>query len=136
MSYVKRLEKQIPRGLNYWFAGAPPLSPAFGDRVGANASSAGPADGQPVHLQRWNSYSDRHRLSILATGPDALVELQIAAHHRNLGQHIRAVANERRVFQRRGDDAVLDQVSFRSGKNELAVGDVHLRSEERRVGPE
>src|SRR5271169_2227359 len=76
---------------------------------GVNVLPAGSSDGQPVHFQCWNPNADWHRLSILAAGADALIELQVAAHHRNFGQHIRPVANQRRVLQRRSNDAVLDQ---------------------------
>src|ERR1019366_2872412 len=95
---------------------------------------ASPPDGEPVYLERGNTHADWHRLSILATGPDTLVELQIAADHRDSGQHIWSIPNERRVLQRRSNDAVLDQIRFRGGEDELAVGDVHLPAAEvRRV---
>src|ERR1035438_767679 len=41
--------------------------------ISRDALSAGPADGQPVHLQRWDSHPDRHRLSILAAGPNSQI---------------------------------------------------------------
>ena len=49
--------------------------------ISRDALSAGAADGEPVYLERGNTHADWHRLSILATGPDTLVELQIAADH-------------------------------------------------------
>src|SRR5664280_819791 len=65
------------------------------------ALPASPTDSEPVYLQRGNAHTNWHRLSILAAGPDTLVELQIAADHRDSGQHIWPVSDERRVLQRR-----------------------------------
>src|ERR1039458_2816091 len=86
---------------------------------------ASPPDGEPVYLERGNTHADWHRLSILATGPDTLVELQIAADHRDPGQHVWPVSDERRVLQRRSNDAVLDQVGFRCGEDKLPLGTSH-----------
>ncbi len=58
------------------------------------------------------------------------------AHHRDLGQDLRSIADERRSPHRPRHGAILDQVRFAGREHELAVGDIHLTAPERhRVQP-
>ena len=50
-----------------------------------------------------NADADGHGLSVFPAGAYAFVELQIVADHRNAGQHIGAIADQRGAFDRRGD---------------------------------
>jgi hypothetical protein len=44
--------------------------------------------------------ADRHALTVLAAGADAVVEPQIVADHRDLGQRVGAVADQGRALDR------------------------------------
>src|SRR5207247_7573686 len=111
------------------------LAPASGSSAARNAqrrrrrSKAAPlgrgaADRQPVHAQRWLADPDRHALAVLAAGADAIVEPQIVADHRDLGDRVGAVADQRRTLDRRADLAVLDEVGLGRREDEFPGGDV------------
>ncbi len=67
-----------------------------------------------------------HALAFFPAGADAFIEAQIVAHHRDILQRLRAIADERCIFDRRSDFAVFDEVGFAGGEDKLAIGDVHL----------
>src|SRR5258708_527466 len=111
------------------------------DSDGARARATGPAAGDllplrgPAHRERIDPQgglpdADRHALAFLAAGADAGIELQIVPDHRDAGEHIRAVANERGALDGRAEPAVLDQVALAHREHELARGDVHLPAAE------
>src|SRR5207248_4831528 len=94
--------------------------------IGPSNSTAGSAHGHAVHLDGGDAHAHRHALSFFAAGADALIELQVVAHHGDFGQRVGPVADKRGVAQRRGDLSVFDQVSFARRENEFSAGDVHL----------
>ena len=57
--------------------------------------SARAAHREPVDAQRGLAHAHRHALPFLAAGADAVVELEIVAHHRHAREHVGAVADER-----------------------------------------
>ena len=67
---------------------------------------------------------------VLAAGAHPAVEREIVAHHGNLAQGLRAVADEHGAPDRRGDLAVLDQVGLVRRKHELARRYVYLAAAE------
>src|ERR1022692_3417098 len=72
----------------------------------------GTAHGEPVHFNGRDAHAYRDSLPIFAAGAYAFVEFQIVADHRDMRQHIRAIADQRSALDRRGDVAVFNQVSF------------------------
>src|SRR5262245_38535027 len=81
------------------------------------------ADGEAVDPQGRLADADGHALAFLAAGADPRIECQVVADHADLGQHVRAVADERGALHGLADLAVLDQVGLGAGEHELAVGD-------------
>src|SRR6476620_7413158 len=73
----------------------------------AGSSTCRAADRHAIKLQRGNADTDLHRLAVFAARAYAFVELEIIAHHRNFGEGVRAVADQRAVLERRGNMAVL-----------------------------
>src|SRR5262249_15534632 len=107
-------------------AGWAPPSPALRERGYARcpeASRGGAADCEAVHPQGRLADADRHTLAVLAAGADPVVEAEVVADHRDLGQRVRAIADQGRALDRGTDFAVLDQVCFRCGEDEFAAGD-------------
>src|SRR3954464_5929272 len=92
--------------------------------------ASGSADRESVDFQRGDSDADRNALSVFAAGANAFVELQIASYHADSSKHVRAVADQRGVLQRRCDLAVLDHVALGGGEDELAVRDIDLPAAE------
>src|SRR4051812_38106559 len=87
-------------------------------------------NGEAIHLQSRNSDADGDALPILAAGANAFIEREVVADHGDTREHVGAVADEGGVLERRSDYAILDHVSLASGKDELAVGDIHLAAAE------
>src|SRR5207237_4839187 len=94
------------------------------------SSRGGAADGQPVHAQGRLADPDRHALAILAAGADPVIELEVVADHRDLVHRVGAVADQGGALDRRADLAVLDQICFGSGKDELARSDIDAAAAE------
>src|ERR1700674_5543251 len=69
----------------------------------------GAADGQAVNAQRWLANADRHALAVLAASADPVVKRQVVADHRDPGQCVRAIADERRPLHWIGELAVPDR---------------------------
>src|SRR5919106_5553900 len=97
---------------------------------GESGAGGGSSNGKPFNQERWLTDPDRDPLPLLAAGADALIEGQIVPHRPHPGQAVRSVADQGRSFDRCGDLAVLDQVSFRRGEDERARGDVALTAAE------
>src|SRR4029077_16739528 len=76
------------------------------------ASGARAADRYTVDSNRWQTDAHRHRLPVLAAGPDSHIEREVVAHHRDAGQHVGTIADKRRAFHRAGHFPVFDQVSL------------------------
>ena len=93
----------------------------------------GSTHGHFVDLHGRNADAHRHALSFFSAHADALVELQVVAHHADVFQSLRSVADQRRAAHRPRQLAVFDQITFRRGENEVAAGDVHLSSAESRA---
>ena len=91
---------------------------------------SGPADGDLGDLHRRRPDADRHRLAILAAGPGPVRELEVAAQHRHLAQHVGAVADQVGPLERRGQLSVLDQVALGQREHEVTVRDVDLAAGE------
>src|SRR5258708_4823314 len=72
----------------------------------------------------------RNAWPALAAHADALVEREIIADAGHLGQHARAVADQRRALDRRAELAVLDQIGLGAGEDELARDDIDLPAAE------
>ena len=89
--------------------------------------------GHAVDLDGRDADADRHALPFLAADADAFVELEIVAHHADVLQRFRTVADQRGVAHRPRDLAVLDQVAFGRGEDEIAAGDIHLAAAEVRA---
>ena len=80
--------------------------------------------------------ANRHALALFAASTNAGVECHVIGNHADLGQRIRAIADQRCTLHRRADLAVFNQVSFRSAEDEFAGGDIHLPAAEiHRVKP-
>ena len=71
-----------------------------------------------------------HALAGFAAGANTAVKLGIIPNHGDFGHRVRAVADQRRPFERRADFPVFDLVGFRAGKDELARSDVDLPAAE------
>src|SRR5258708_39929668 len=84
------------------------------------------ADGQPVDFECRDADAYGHGLSVFAAGSYAFVEFEVVADHRNSRQYVGTIADQRRAFDGGGDLTVFDQIGFRGGEDELAVGDIHL----------
>src|SRR5690606_39016018 len=80
--------------------------------------------------QRRLSDADGYALAFLAAGADAVVELEIVAHHGHARQHVRSIADERGALHGRTEPAVLDEIRFARREHELAGRDVHLAAAE------
>jgi len=63
---------------------------------------------QPIDAQGRLADANRHALPILAAGADAGIQCHVIAYHRDAGHGVRAVADQRCAFDRRGDSAVFD----------------------------
>src|SRR6185437_1276889 len=109
------------------FAGLCPVADAR--RWGRSPLPRAP-DREAFHLQGRLADAHRDALPVLAARPDAVVQLQVIAHHGHPGQHVGAVADERGALQRGADTAVFDGVRLAGGEDELARGDVHLAAAE------
>src|SRR6516165_10312812 len=94
------------------------------------ASRVSAADRQAVHAQCRLTDANRYRLAVLAAGADPVVETEVVADHRDLGQRLRAVADQGRALDRGADFAILDQVGLGGGKHELPRGDIDLSAAE------
>src|SRR5580692_6412326 len=79
------------------------------------------ADRHLVDAQCRLSYADRYALAFLAADTDAGIEGHVVADHAHVLERFRAVADQRRTFDRVGDLAVFDHVGFRRREHELAV---------------
>src|SRR5689334_10826784 len=77
------------------------------------------ADRKTVDAQRRLTDADRHALSVLAAGADTGVEFHVVADHLHARECIGAIADQCGALDRRADFAVLDQVGFRAGEDEL-----------------
>src|SRR5690554_4495947 len=93
-------------------------------------SGPGTTHGNLIDLQGGLAHTYGHRLTILATGTDTAVQLQVVADHGYTVHHLGAVADQGRALDRGGDASILDQVGLAGGKHELAAGDVHLAAAE------
>ena len=56
--------------------------------------------------------------------------LQIVAHHADVLERLRAVADQRGVAHRAGQLAIFDQIAFGGREDEIAAGDIHLAAAE------
>src|SRR5262245_45780381 len=74
-----------------------PLRPPYRDFINPNRRQPDP---------------DRDRLSILTTGTDALIQFQIMPNHRDSGQDLRSVSDQRRALNRLCNLSVLNQIRF------------------------
>src|SRR5439155_705265 len=99
-------------------------------RSGDRCSYRRPAHGQLVDADRREPHTHRDRLALLATGANALVELEVATDARDARQRIGTVADQRRALDRRGHAPVLDQVGLARREDELPARDVHLPAAE------
>src|SRR5690606_837785 len=54
--------------------------------------------------------ADRHRLPFLSARTDSFVKLQIMSHHGDLGQDVRAAADQGGALHRPGDLPVFDEI--------------------------
>src|SRR5215469_2449873 len=91
---------------------------------------AGAAHRESVDPQCRLSDANRDTLSVLATGTDAVVELQIVPHHAHAREYIGAIADECGAFQWRSQFAVLYLVRLAGGEHELPGGDIDLAATE------
>src|SRR5687767_2170758 len=98
-----------------------PMSPSLALRA---------ANGHAIDADRRQPYADRHRLPIFAAGADPFIELQVIPYHRDPGQYVGAVADQRSAFYRARDLPIFDQIGFARREHELAVGDIHLTATE------
>src|SRR5436309_2008456 len=77
--------------------------------IGSGRSAA---DGEALDLQGGLPDAHRHALTVLPASADSRIELEVAADHGDLGQDIRAVADEGGPLDRRADLAVVDQIGL------------------------
>src|ERR1041385_8630704 len=70
----------------------------------------GAADGHAVQLECRNADAHGHRLAVFAAGAYALIELEIAADHRDFGQRVRTAADQSAVLERRCDLPIFNHV--------------------------
>src|SRR5581483_10746222 len=81
---------------------------------------------EAIDLEGGNADADGDGLAILAAGTDALVELEIVAHHGDARENVGPIADEGGVLERRGDFAVFDEIRLTGGEDEFPVGNVDL----------
>src|SRR5579872_2399435 len=81
-------------------------------------------------LHRRTADAHGYALAVLAAGPDAVADLDVAPEERHPAEHVRPVSDEIHSFERGRDFPVLHEVALRQGKDEVAVGDVDLPSAE------
>ena len=86
--------------------------------------------GDRVQFQGRLANAYRHRLPILAARPDAAVQSQVVADHRNPAHRLRTIADQGRTLDRRCDLAILDEVGLAGREHELAAGDINLATTE------
>src|SRR5690625_3190763 len=82
--------------------------------------------GHSIDFQCRLANPDRHALTILATGADPAIELQVITDHADSRQNLRAAANQGSPLHRPSDSAIFDQVGFTGGKHELAGCNIDL----------
>src|SRR6478672_8555806 len=99
--------------------------PPKGPRRGS-LRSLGTTDGHGIDLQRRLADAHGNGLAVLAAYPDAGVEFEVVADHRDLVHDFGAVADQRGALDRPRDLAVLDEVGLAGREHELAAGDVDL----------
>ena len=83
-------------------------------------------DGQAAHQYCRLTYAHGHALPGLAAGAHAGIKLHIIAQSPDLRHRGCTVPNQRRAFDRSADLAVFDLIGLGAGKDELAIGNVHL----------
>src|SRR5262245_63473094 len=76
----------------------------------APARSTGATHREPVDAHRRLTHAHGHALPFLAAGADAIVELQVVAHHADAREHVGAVADQRGALDGRAQLAVLDEI--------------------------
>src|SRR5208282_540161 len=96
----------------------------------SSLSGARAADRYAVDSNRRQTHAHRHRLAVLAAGPDAGVEREVVADHRDASQYVGAIADKRGAFDGARHPAVLDQVGLARGEHKFAVGDIDLSAAE------
>src|SRR3974390_3435991 len=96
----------------------------------AESLRRGATHGQAIDSQSRLTYAHRNILPLLAAGTHAFIEFQIVAHHRNAGEHVRTVADQRGAPHGRCDLAILDQIGFARRENEFTGSDVDLHATE------
>src|SRR5437762_9561681 len=89
--------------------------------------------GHPVDFDGRDAYPHRHALAFLAAHSDAFIEMQVVAHHADVLQRFRPVADETGVAHRARQLTTLDEITFRSRKDEVAAGNIHLPAAEIRA---
>src|SRR5919109_3672027 len=78
----------------------------------SSSSALRAAHRHAIDADRRQPHTDGHRLPILAAGAHPLVELQIIPDHRDAGQHVGTIADQRGAFHRARDLASFDQVGL------------------------
>jgi hypothetical protein len=66
--------------------------------AGKRSGSGGAADGKVIDFQRRLADAHRHALALFTADADAVIQLQIVTHHRNLLHGFNPGANQRRPF--------------------------------------
>src|SRR4029077_2925703 len=88
------------------------------------------ADRNRVDLDGGAPNAHGHALAVLAAGPDAVAQLDVATEHGHPAKDVGPVAYEVYPLEGCGDLAVLHEVALGKREHEIAIRDVHLSASE------